>query len=54
VSERAERRRDALEGAGTRCDLRFFEGEGHGLRRVDTLTACHEAELSFYLAELRL
>ena len=34
---------------GTRCDLRFFEGEGHGFRRADTLTACLEAELAFYL-----
>ena len=31
------------------CDLRFFEGEGHGFRRADTLTACLEAELAFYL-----
>jgi dipeptidyl aminopeptidase/acylaminoacyl peptidase len=50
----AERMRDALVAAGTRCDLRFFEGEGHGFRRADTLTACLEAELSFYLAELHL
>jgi dipeptidyl aminopeptidase/acylaminoacyl peptidase len=50
----AERMRDALVATGTRCDLRFFEGEGHGFRRADTLTACLEAELSFYLAELRL
>ncbi len=44
-----ERMRDALEAAGRRCDLRFFEGEGHGFRRADTLTACLEAELAFYL-----
>lgn len=50
----AERMRDALVAAGTRCELRFFEGEGHGFRRADTLTACLEAELSFYLAELHL
>ena len=50
----AERMRDALEAAGTRCDLRFFEGEGHGFRRADTLIACLEAELAFYLEELRL
>jgi dipeptidyl aminopeptidase/acylaminoacyl peptidase len=50
----AERMRDALEAAGTPCDLRFFEGEGHGFRRADTLTACLEVELSFYLAALRL
>ena len=45
----AERMRDALDAAGVRCDLRFFEGEGHGFRRADTLTACLEAELAFYL-----
>ena len=39
---------------GRRCDLRFFEGEGHGFRRADTLTACLEAELAFYLEELGL
>jgi dipeptidyl aminopeptidase/acylaminoacyl peptidase len=46
--------RDALVAAGVRCDLRFFEGEGHGFRRADTLSACLEAELGFYLEELRL
>jgi len=50
----AERMRDALGATGTRCDLRFFEGEGHGFRRADTLTACLEAELAFYLHELHL
>jgi dipeptidyl aminopeptidase/acylaminoacyl peptidase len=50
----AESMRDALVAAGTRCDLRFFEGEGHGFRRADTLKACLEAELAFYLEELRL
>ena len=50
----AESMRDALRSAGTHCDLRFFEGEGHGFRRADTLTACLEAELSFYLEELHL
>ncbi len=50
----AESMRHALDAAGTRCDLRFFDGEGHGFRRADTLTACLEAELAFYLAELRL
>ncbi len=39
---------------GTPCDLRFFEGEGHGFRRADTLTACLEAELAFYLEVLHL
>jgi dipeptidyl aminopeptidase/acylaminoacyl peptidase len=50
----AERMRDALAEAGTRCDLRFFEGEAHGFRRADTLTACLEAEWAFYLQELDL
>jgi dipeptidyl aminopeptidase/acylaminoacyl peptidase len=50
----AERMRDALAAAGIPCDLRFFEGEGHGFRRADTLTACLEAELAFYQAELHL
>jgi len=50
----AERMRDALEAANTRCDLRFFDGEGHGFRRADTLTSCLEAELAFYLEELDL
>jgi dipeptidyl aminopeptidase/acylaminoacyl peptidase len=50
----AERMRDALAVAGIPCDLRFFEGEGHGFRRADTLTACLEAELAFYLEVLHL
>lgn len=50
----AESMRDALSAAGARCDLEFFEGEGHGFRRADTLTACLEAELVFYLRELHL
>jgi dipeptidyl aminopeptidase/acylaminoacyl peptidase len=50
----AERMRDALAAAGIPCDLRFFEGEGHGFRRADTLIACLEAELGFYLEFLRL
>jgi dipeptidyl aminopeptidase/acylaminoacyl peptidase len=50
----AERMREALVVAGTPCDLRFFEGEGHGFRRADTLTACLEAELAFYLEVLHL
>jgi dipeptidyl aminopeptidase/acylaminoacyl peptidase len=50
----AERMRDALAAAGTPCDLRFFEGEGHGFRRAETLTACLEAEWAFYLDVLRL
>ena len=52
--DQAERMRDALVRVGTACDLRFFEGEGHGFRRADTLTACLEAELAFYVAELGL
>jgi dipeptidyl aminopeptidase/acylaminoacyl peptidase len=50
----AERMRDALAAAGTPCDLRFFEGEGHGFRREATLIACLEAELAFYLEVLHL
>ena len=50
----AEGMRAALEAVGTRCDLEFFEGEGHGFRRADTLTACLEAELAFYLRQLHL
>jgi len=50
----AERMRAALGATGTRCELRFFEGEGHGFRRADTLAACLEAELAFYLEALRL
>jgi dipeptidyl aminopeptidase/acylaminoacyl peptidase len=50
----AESMRAALEVAGVPCDLRFFEGEGHGFRRSDTLTACLEAELAFYQGALRL
>lgn len=45
----AESMRDALVAAGSTCDLQFFEGEGHGFRRADTLTACLEAEAAFYL-----
>jgi dipeptidyl aminopeptidase/acylaminoacyl peptidase len=52
--DQAERMRDALVATGSTCDLLFFEGEGHGFRRADTLTACLEAELAFYLAELDL
>jgi dipeptidyl aminopeptidase/acylaminoacyl peptidase len=50
----AERMRDALAASGTPCDLRFFEGEGHGFRRADTLAACLGAELAFYLEVLHL
>jgi dipeptidyl aminopeptidase/acylaminoacyl peptidase len=50
----AEVMRTALDAVGTHCDLQFFEGEGHGFRRADTLTACLEAELAFYVSQLRL
>ena len=50
----AEGMRAALDAAGTPCELEFFEGEGHGFRRADTLTACLEAELAFYRRELHL
>jgi dipeptidyl aminopeptidase/acylaminoacyl peptidase len=50
----AEGMRAALRAAGTPCDLEFFEGEGHGFRRSETLTACLEAELAFYLRQLHL
>ena len=50
----AESMRAALRAAGTTCDLEFFEGEGHGFRRADTLVACLEAELAFYRRHLRL
>ncbi len=52
--QQAERLRDALANAGRPCELVFFEGEGHGFRRAETLTACLEAELTFYLSELGL
>jgi dipeptidyl aminopeptidase/acylaminoacyl peptidase len=52
--QQAERLRDALAAAGRPCQLLFFEGEGHGFRRAETLTACLEAELAFYLSELGL
>ena len=44
----AEGMRTALDATGNHCELDFFEGEGHGFRRADTLTACLEAELAFY------
>ncbi len=39
----------ALEARGVRCRYRSFPGEGHGFRRADTIAACLEAELAFYL-----
>jgi dipeptidyl aminopeptidase/acylaminoacyl peptidase len=50
----AESMRDALAAAGTSCELEFFDGEGHGFRRADTLTACLGAELEFYLRHFHL
>jgi dipeptidyl aminopeptidase/acylaminoacyl peptidase len=50
----AESMRAALRATGTHCDLEFFEGEGHGFRRADTLRACLEAELAFYRRHLHL
>jgi dipeptidyl aminopeptidase/acylaminoacyl peptidase len=50
----AESMRAALRATGTPCQLEFYEGEGHGFRRADTLTACLEAELAFYRRHLRL
>jgi dipeptidyl aminopeptidase/acylaminoacyl peptidase len=34
--------------------VRFFEGEGHGFRRAETVAACLEEELAFYQRELGL
>jgi dipeptidyl aminopeptidase/acylaminoacyl peptidase len=31
-----------------------FEGEGHGFRRAETLTAAYESELDFYRRHLNL
>jgi dipeptidyl aminopeptidase/acylaminoacyl peptidase len=46
--------RDAMQAAGTHCETRLFEGEGHGFRRADTLIAALEAELDFYRRQLAL
>ncbi len=50
----AEGMRNALQAVGTPCELEFFEGEGHGFRRAETLSACLEAELAFYIRQLHL
>jgi dipeptidyl aminopeptidase/acylaminoacyl peptidase len=50
----AEQLRDALMAAGGHCEVWFFEGEGHGFRRAETLVAALEAELAFYRAQLAL
>jgi len=52
--EQTERLRDALLHGEGRCTVRFFEGEGHGFRRAETLEACLVDELAFYQRELRL
>ncbi len=50
----AQQLHDALIAAGRVCELRIFEGEGHGFRRADTLEAAYTAELDFYRTHLRL
>ena len=49
-----ERLQNALLARGRHCTVRFFEGEGHGFRRAETLEACLEEELAFYRRELHL
>ena len=49
-----ERLHSDLLAGGRRCTVRFFEGEGHGFRRAETLEACLSEELAFYRRELRL
>jgi dipeptidyl aminopeptidase/acylaminoacyl peptidase len=44
----AELFRDALARKGIPHAYLLFEGEGHGFRRAETITAATEAELSFY------
>ena len=39
--------RDALLAQGRHCEVRFFEGEGHGFRRAETVRAALEEELGF-------
>jgi len=50
----AEHLQQALRAAGRRCEARYFPGESHGFRRQETLVACLEDELAFYLEELQL
>ena len=50
----AQQLHDALLSAGRICELHIFEGEGHGFRRAETLTAAYEMELAFYRTHLRL
>ena len=47
-----ERLRTALLARGRPCTVHFFEGEGHGFRRAETLEACLEEELAFYRRQL--
>jgi dienelactone hydrolase len=49
-----ERLQGALLARGRPCTVRFFEGEGHGFRRAETLEACLSDELAFYRRELDL
>jgi dipeptidyl aminopeptidase/acylaminoacyl peptidase len=49
-----ERLHSALLARGRPCTVRFFEGEGHGFRRAETLEACLEEELAFYRRQLHL
>jgi dipeptidyl aminopeptidase/acylaminoacyl peptidase len=49
-----DRLHGALLARGRHCTVRFFEGEGHGFRRAETLEACLEEELAFYQRELHL
>ncbi len=44
--------RDALVAHGRHCEVRLFEGEGHGFRRAETIRAALEEELGFYLRVL--
>lgn len=44
----------ALLAHGRHCEVLYFEGEGHGFRRADTIEAALEAELAFYRRELHL
>jgi dipeptidyl aminopeptidase/acylaminoacyl peptidase len=46
--------RDALLAHGRHCEVRFFEGEGHGFRRAETVRAALEDELDFYRRVLGL
>jgi dipeptidyl aminopeptidase/acylaminoacyl peptidase len=47
-----ERLGAALLAEGRHCTVRYFEGEGHGFRRAETLEACLEEELAFYRREM--